>query len=510
MTQYVFLILYANFLILNYTKKTPNSPKEAIEQAETMGLGINEAGHWVPKRRTYKKLDMIAVPLPGVASVHGIVSHVDSPYRFFFQTRDEQSFIRQIFDELNIGSAAATLRPFAQPQDVRRGAAVVVTVDGARHRGRITHVQHAQDATWLYQVRLLDFGSVQECRFADLLRYGPVGSASAQYADVPPRAFECRLAEVQPSQLTAEKGLWTADAVQAFAGLVAVGQPTVELRVYSVVNRVAHVVAVTAADGANVNEFLVGEGMAQVCDESYASKADHIRRLERQRLPAFDEYAQELDDELLQQMVGDVLSDDDGCDAIEAQPEPNATQCYREVLLSGPHSPLEAHVYGAAGSAQNRTVRVEPCSVNSVLLEDRSQDVHNNVLVAVTVTQTAGTGELVARETSLMPTIPGFGALMALVFCPVAELKPDAQRSRIVSVLCGLGWNRDAARPEYEEHDVQFELDVDVNATDLAWINQMRFTMDTLLYTQANEERPDLNDTQKNHYLLKIKQRIIE
>lgn len=315
-----------------------------------MGLGICKSGHWVPRVRRYKNIEMIAVPLPSVATVQGLVSHVDTPHRFFFQSRDEQTFVRQIFDELNAGSAK--LRPFRQPQDVLRGRAVVVVVDGARHRGRISHViQHAQDAAWMYQVRLIDFGAEHQCKFGDLLRYD---LTTAQYAEVPPRAFECRLAEVQPSQLTAEKGLWTADAVLAFRTLVCDGQPAVELNVYSVVNRVAHVVAFVGAGGSsNVNEFLIGEGMAQVCDESYASKSNHIRRLECQRRSANDAGAQAIEDEMVAQMAGDLPSDDD-CDA----DEPNATQCYLNVQLSGPHSPLEAHVYGAAGAAQHRTVRI--------------------------------------------------------------------------------------------------------------------------------------------------------
>lgn len=135
---------------------------------------------------------------------------------------------------------------------------------------------------------------------------------------------------------------------------------------------------------------------------------------------------------------------------------------------------------------------------------------HNNVLVAAGVTAAAESGALCARETTLMPNIAGFGALMALVFSPMAQLKPDALRSRYVSVLCGLGWNREAGRPVYGEHDVRFELDVELNATDVGWINQIRWTMDTLLFTQPGEERPHLEQTQTNHYLMKIKERIIQ
>lgn len=42
------------------------------------------------------------------------------------------------------------------------------------------------------------------------------------------------------------------------------------IQIYSVVERVAHVVLI--ANGANVNEFLVREGHARICEENYMSK----------------------------------------------------------------------------------------------------------------------------------------------------------------------------------------------------------------------------------------------
>lgn len=486
-----------NPYVINPPLFQTHSPKEAADQAEEIGLGINNAGHWVPRKRLYKNVDMIAVPLPAVHEVHGIVSNLIDPHCFHFQTAEERSFVRRIFEELNAPSSG--LLPIRSAQEVRAGQPIVCIVSGERHRGRILQCIGSGGSEYLFHVRLIDFGYEQECKLGDLMRYG---GASGQYADIPPRVFECRLAELQPSQLTAEKGMWTSDAIRAFSAHVHEGQPSVTLQVYSVVERVAHVVV--HAGAVNVNEYLVMEGLAQVCEESYASKCDHIRRVERQKMP-MDEHTNLVDEQLLQ-LMAENPSDDEDVDV----PAPHIKQCHQQLLLSGPHSPLEAHVFGAAGSAANRRVRIEAHSVNSVMLEDRSQDVHNNVLVAATVTCQERSGELVARETSQMPNIPGFGALMALVFCPIAELKPDAERTRIVSVLCGLGWNRDAGRSVFAENDVRFELDVELNADDLAYINQIRFTMDTLLYTKPGEEQPELLKSQKIHYMMKIKERIIQ
>lgn len=109
-----------------------------------------------------------------------------------------------------------------------------------------------------------------------------------------------------------------------------------------------------------------------------------------------------------------------------------------------------------------------------------------------------------------MPNITGFGALMAMIFCPQLEFQQDRQRSRYTSMLCGLGYNAAARRPVFEEHDVRFELDFELNHDDLKWINQIRFAMDTMLYTKAGEERPNIPADKMHVYAQKIKTRMIE
>lgn len=66
-----------------------------------------------------------------------------------------------------------------------------------------------------------------------------------------------------------------------------------------------------------------------------------------------------------------------------------------------------------------------------------------------------------------MPNQPGFGALMAIIFCPYMEFKLDAEKTRYVSILCGLGYNEEAKRPIYEEHDMCFNLDAEISTDDI-------------------------------------------
>lgn len=97
---------------------------------------------------------------------------------------------------------------------------------------------------------------------------------------------------------------------------------------------------------------------------------------------AFDEYTAQLDVALLEQLAAVVDSDEeDDQKPLRMQPTPN--QCYVPINLNGPNSPLETRVSGAYGNGLNQNVLIEPQSVNSVLLDDRSQV--NNYSLSYTV-----------------------------------------------------------------------------------------------------------------------------
>lgn len=100
------------------------------------------------------------------------------------------------------------------------------------------------------------------------------------------------------------------------------------------------------------------------------------------------------------------------------------------------------------------------------------QDAFEKYLVASTVTQSDGnTSLLVARETTLLPNIRGFGPLMALLFCPTMEVRRDKTRSRNVSIITGLGYDTDRNIPLYEEHDSVFQLDVEITQDDFSMVS---------------------------------------
>lgn len=92
-------------------------------------------------------------------------------------------------------------------------------------------------------------------------------------------------------------------------------------------------------------------------------------------------------------------------------------------------------------------------------------------MVAATVSQSDGNKSLlVARETTLLPNIQGFGPLIALLFCPTMEVRRDKTRSRNVSIITGLGYDTNRNIPLYEEHDSVFQLDVELDDDDFTMV----------------------------------------
>lgn len=207
------------------------SPKEALEMAEHCGLGVVERGVFVPKKKLQRNIDMIAIPRPSTKEVYGRVTYVgqlffflttefpnhlplpkvESPHRFFVRSSDENSLMRTIFDELN-----GELEPFATWDAVKVGSVVAARYCGEFHRAKVIDVIRSANRH-SYRVRIMDFGMFAQVYLDDLRQLLGV---AGQFKEIPPRVFECRLAEVQPSSMASDKGVWTTDSVNAFGELI--------------------------------------------------------------------------------------------------------------------------------------------------------------------------------------------------------------------------------------------------------------------------------------------------
>lgn len=176
----------------------------------------------------------------------------------------------------------------------------------------------------------------------------------------PAQAMECVLANVQPSLIKNPKGLWSDQATQIFVekteGFVLCA------KVYSVVNSVVHLELYKSQQRRNVtlNQWLIDQGYAQPCEESYLSKENHEKREMYARSENFSTIVEEDD---IEENTYD----------LEA---PDVTECNDKIHLKGPFSPLEMRVYGITNSSISKSVKIENVSVNTVLLDAEPQDPH--------------------------------------------------------------------------------------------------------------------------------------
>lgn len=79
--------------------------------------------------------------------------------------------------------------------------------------------------------------------------------------------------------------------------------------------------------------------------------------------------------------------------------------------------------------------------------------------------------ECTVHETTLLPSIRGFGPLIAMIFCPMMDLKRNENKTRYVSVRTGLGYNEDKKCPYHADHDATFPLDFEFTEDDLGLVS---------------------------------------
>lgn len=314
------------------------------------------------------------------------------------------------------------------------------------------------------------------------------GYQTKKLNDIPPRCFECTLSNIQPNQLKSQCGEWMEDTIQLFKELVLDTKVTAE--VYSVVNGIVSVIVKIGK--LNVNQKMIDEGMAQECEENYMSKMDHDMRIRKQ----------------LSSTAGndDLFENYNKTIPFVKAPE----NCRRIVLLKGPYSPLETKVYSAMRLGGLKTVTVENHSSNNILLDNDPQDPYEKLLVATNITESSTNGNLTVRETTIMPNIPGFAPLMALLFCPTMEINRDPTKSRYSSILTGLGFDPATNKSLYEEHDMIFCLDAEITQSDLEIINQMRYSMNTLFFTKGDESVPNNSEDAIKQLTAKLKELLIK
>nr|XP_016995353.2 probable ATP-dependent RNA helicase spindle-E [Drosophila takahashii] len=445
-----------------------------LNYVQRQKIGEVIEGRWVPPAKA-TNVELLALPSVYEKTITGLITCIVSCGKFYFQP---QSFAECIRNMSEIFNASQQLRNHVlNAGAITKGMMVLAKRDSQFQRATVIRPENQSNRQPMFYVRFIDYG---DCALLPMeqLRLMP-DELVAQYGDLPPRVFECRLALVQPSMVVSANNRWPAAANDKLKAMAKCGR--IDIEVYSLFNNVAAVL-IHMRDGL-LNEKLVELKLARRADEDFMSRQDHDFRLRRQETARYTTSAerQQINEEYLR-----------SCQLLQDQdlPPPPLDKCNTVVMLKGPYSPLESNMYSTIRVGVWKSVKIDNASVNAVLLDSDPQDQHDQMIVAHTTVESADGQILTARGTTLMPNIHGFGALMAMLFCPTMQIKCNKAGTKYVSILAGMGCDPVTNEPYYEEHDMVINLDVNILEDDLSLINQMRYNIDSVFFNFKDENYP--------------------
>lgn len=459
-----------------------------------MGIGKFKDGVFSLENYYINFPECCVLPSVFTATMEGKVTHVEHPSKFFFLPMSARydKMSKQI--EKMILDCAQKMAPYEGPNRVPTNTRVLVRVEKNKFiRGRVVRFHPSEDNEEIrFEVYLIDEGGTFLFKY-DCLYPENEYAKEMRIFDYPPRVFETTLCKVQPSLMTCPKGKWTTESIAYFKQKVE--KQIVKLHIYSVVNDT--VSAIVTIQDENINDSVVDSQYGQYCEENFVSKMNHDERMRKEHTSP--EYRYGPDIEFRNRIDRSNKPD---------FPAPGLELCRQKLTLVGPFSPLETEVHPLTRFAKQKTVQIDPNSVNSIVLNCEPQERHEKLFVAASVSDSRGT--LTLRETTSMPSIPGLTVLLALLFSPVAEIRRSADQTRYVNVLTGLGFDPQTKKPHFAEHDAVFRIDVNLNEDDFKSIGHLRYLMNHLLFTEPNRKLPNLSDKTKSNAKFKIKDTILK
>ncbi|KAL9900670.1 putative ATP-dependent RNA helicase spindle-E isoform 1-T2 [Glossina fuscipes fuscipes] len=463
------------------------------EYAERYGLGNMCDGTFKPTDRHIQNVELVVLPSVFQKNITGYITHIETCSKFYFQPISEMPRLREIDELLNDPNELQKCR-FSNAAEIKNGMFLSAHFEEKFHRAKVLNVIHVSRQHTQFKVHFIDFGNKSIVKLDDLRRFS---NYSKHLADIPPRLFQCRLALVEASAVLSPTEKWVDEAMVLMQEHADAG-PT-EIEVYSLIKGVANVIV--KKEDSSLNETLVEKGLARNSDENLMSKTDHDFRLRKQSVAN-----RFLDDEHSRQNEDYLRSLHPELD-VNIQPPPKQL-CTRTLHLRGPFSPIETNIYSATSVGNCKAVQAERDSVNFMLIDPDPKDAYERLTVAAGITESPNGDNLVIRGTTLMPNIHGFCALMTLLFCPTMQLKCNKEHTKYVSIIAGLGCDEETFESLYKEHDIVLNLDVDLLPDDIELINQIRYSMDTILFTKPNQERPAIHQKECEKLTAKIQKLI--
>ncbi|XP_044009648.1 probable ATP-dependent RNA helicase spindle-E [Aphidius gifuensis] len=353
-------------------------------------------------------------------------------------------------------------------------------------RGLLQHITR-NSTNKIATVFFIDFGTIRHIPIDDLRRL----SSTNKIRKIPALVFQCVLTNVKPSLANNVTGEWTDESKQVFNKLIK-NKNDIYGNVYSVVDSVVSINLVYSdKSDETVNEYLLKNKYAEYREESFLSKKNHEIRQKYKELSSIEKSNYE-EKQYNQLYLADTYVE-----------PPSVDECTRTIKLHGPYSPLEVKLHDLTNVGMGMKVIIHETSVNSVLLDGAIDETQSRLVVAANISQSSTSNLLTLRNTTLMPRIPGLVGLLSLIFAPKIELRANAQTTRNIGVLCGLGYSINNSLEKlivYPEHDMYIDFDVDISTNDLQNINRLRYWMSMGIFTESNPENSerDINDRMLN------------
>ncbi|KAM8704174.1 hypothetical protein ACLKA7_008726 [Drosophila subpalustris] len=445
----------------------------ALNYVQQHKIGVVSHCNWVPPSKEWN-VELLTLPSVFDKTLTGNISHIVNCGRFYFQPCAMTERIRSMTEIFNDPQHLNCVVKNASA--ITKGLLLLGQREHIFQRAMVTSVETQTNRNPKFRVRFIDYGD-SALLSMNQLRLMP-DELKHEFEQLPPRMFECRLALVQPSSVTSVYNRWPEVANEMLRSVSKCG--SIELEIYSLVDNVAAVL-IQMRDGL-LNDKLVERQLARRADEDYMSRKDHdfrIRKQETKRHVSCTEQ-RHINEHYLRFAQQPMDAD--------LEPPP-LNKCKRNICIKGPFSPLETSMNSMIRIGMYKSVSIDRESVNAVLLDTDPQDRHDQMVVAASVAERGDEG-LVARGTTLMPNIHGFGALMTMLFCPTMQIKCNKEQTKYVCLLAGLGFNPETMEPYFEEHDMVVNLDVSILKDDIRIINQMRYNIDSMLFNFDLNEMP--------------------
>ncbi|ODN04338.1 putative ATP-dependent RNA helicase TDRD9 [Orchesella cincta] len=410
----------------------------------------------------------LLMPSLQVRSFQAIITHIESPMEFFIIRKVDEEAAREIVDTITKIrlSLKGITRDLCFP-----GQLCIVFVKGKFFRARIDSEKYNGDELMVY---LIDRGMTM------WIRRNYVYRADRNVCDVdlhlkPALAIKCRLSGIRAA--VRNGCVWTTEAQRAFENYCAQSKNQVFIDIYSIVECTIAAQIKNTEQSVSVNDVLVEKKYADVAPEQMASKENNNIR-ERVYADSKNELSTAFSALEVQQnkcVIPQRLMDPP---IIEKEPEQLA-------VLRGPHNPLEMVFTSLCRSAHMKQVITDGSSTNSVVLDQDPTNPSSRLLIAANVAIAARSGNILARETTVMPPIPGLCGLLSMLFCPKLEFRVDPDYTTYTGCLTGLGIDPENGQSVYRDHDMEVVFDTVIDNRDIALVNSVRSSMNYILTERA-------------------------